>query len=52
MDEYQKTPYLKLDPNELNTLETGSNQVITAKLDKLETQCQVTVITSPKEIIL
>ena len=95
MDEYQKTPYLKLDPNELNALETGSNQVIkaitnvnnpsikwetsnsnivtiqkksnteitvtgknngsaviTAKMDKLETKCQVTVITSPKEIIL
>ena len=30
MDEYQKTPYLKLDPNELNALETGSNQVIKA----------------------
>ena len=95
MDEYQKTPYLKLDPSELNALETGSNQVIkaitnvnnpsikwetsnsnivtiqkksnteitvtgksngsaviTAKMDKLETKCQVTVITSPKEIIL
>ena len=95
MDEYQKTPYLKLDPNELNALETGSNQVIkaitnvnnpsikwetsnsnivtiqkksnteitvtgknngsaviTAKMDKLETKCQVTVLTSPKEIIL
>ena len=95
MDEYQKTPYLKLDPSELNALETGSSQVIkvitnvnnpsikwetsnsnivtiqkksnteitvtgksngsaviTAKMDKLETKCQVTVITSPKEIIL
>ena len=95
MDEYQKTPYLKLDPSELNALETESSQVIkaitnvdnpniswetsnenivtiqkksnteitvtgknngsaviTAKMDKLETKCQVTVITSPKEIIL
>ena len=95
MDEYQKTPYLKLDPSELNALEKGSSQVIkaitnvnnsnikwetsnsnvvtiqkksnteitvtgknngsaviTAKMDKLETKCQVTVITSPKEIIL
>ncbi len=34
---------------------TGKNNgsaVITAKMDKLETKCQVTVITSPKEIIL
>ena len=95
MEEYQKTPYLKLDPSELNALETESSQVIkaitnvdnpniswetnnsnivtiqkksnteitvtgknngsaviTAKMDKLETKCQVTVITSPKEIIL
>ena len=95
MDEYQKTPYLKLDPSELNALETESSQVIkaitnvdnpniswetsnsnivtiqkksnteitvtgknngsaviTAKMDKLETKCQVTVLTSPKEIIL
>ena len=95
MEEYQKTPYLKLDPSELNALEKGSSQVIkaitnvnnsnikwetsnsnivtiqkksnteitvtgknngsaviTAKMDKLETKCQVTVITSPKEIIL
>ena len=95
MDEYQKTPYLKLDPSELNALEKGSSQVIkaitnvnnsnikwetsnsnivtiqkksnteitvtgknngsaviTAKMDKLETKCQVTVLTSPKEIIL
>ena len=95
MEEYQKTPYLKLDPSELNALEKGSSQVIkaitnvdnpniswetsnenivtiqkksnteitvtgknngsaviTAKIDKLETKCQVTVITSPKEIIL
>ena len=95
MDEYQKTPYLKLDPSELNALETESSQVIkavtnvdnpniswetnnsnivtiqkksnteitvtgknngsaviTAKMDKLEKKCQVTVITSPKEIIL
>ena len=91
MDEYTKTPYLKLDPSELNALETGSSQVIkaitnvnnpsikwetsnsnivtiqkksnteitvtgksngstviTAKIDKLETKCQVTLITSPK----
>ena len=95
MEEYQKTPYFKLDPSELNALEKGSSQVIkaitnvnnsnikwetsnsnivtiqkksnteitvtgknngsaviTAKMDKLETKCQVTVITSPKEIIL
>ena len=95
MEEYQKTPYLKLDPSELNALEKGSSQVIkaitnvnnsnikwetsnsnivtiqkksnteitvtgknngsaviTAKMDKLETKCQVTVLTSPKEIIL
>ena len=30
MDEYQKTPYLKLDPSELNALETESSQVIKA----------------------
>ena len=95
MEEYQKTPYLKLDPSELNALEKGRSQVIkaitnvnnsnikwetsnsnivtiqkksnteitvtgknngsaviTAKMDKLETKCQVTVLTSPKEIIL
>ena len=30
MEEYQKTPYLKLDPSELNALETESSQVIKA----------------------